>query len=77
MTVTNTEIVTPAVIPSGYLIVIQDVTTLVLAVEDGVIYPTQQAAQTALLAATANDVATKRYLILRVEVMGGTLATVT
>ena len=77
MTVTNTEIVTPAKIPMGYLIMKQDPTTLVLTAEDGILYPTQQAAMTALVAATANDVADTVYLILHSHVISGVLATVT
>ena len=77
MTVTNTEIVTPAKIPMGYLVMKQHPTTFVLTAEDGILYPTQQAAMTALVAATADDGETTRYLILKAHVLSGVLATVT
>lgn len=77
MAVTNTEIVTPAKIPMGYLIMKQDPTTLVLTAEDGVLYATQQAAMAALLVATEDDVSTTTYLILHSHVISGVLATVT
>ena len=77
MTVTNTEIVTPAKIPMGYLVMKQDPTTLVLTAEDGVLYATQQLAMAALEAASADDSETTRYLILKSHVISGVLATVT
>lgn len=73
----ETVIASPLTPHIGYLAMTKDATTGAVDIVDGVIHPTQQDAQAAIVTAAASAIATTYYFVMRIDILSGTKCTVT
>jgi len=77
MGLVKSEIVNASLHPKGgYLALTKNLTTGVLAAVDGVLYEDQADARAAINTAAGSAMTTTAYVIVRVGILAGTLATV-